>query len=164
MARTIDTFLPSQAAYPTSNFPAFLQQATTRWYILAFDASTSETCYFTSVAPQGITTPLTAIIYYSMASATSGGVAFDVAIEAITPTDATDLDVTTSFASINGGNDATVPGTAGYLDTVSITLTNNDSISAGDLIRYSLARDVADANDTATGDCYVYAIEIRDSA
>jgi K+-transporting ATPase A subunit len=99
-----------------------------------------------------------------MASATSGGVAFDVAVEAVTSGDALDLDATTSFDTVNGGSDAAVPGTAGYMEQISITLSNLDSAAAGDLVRISLARDVADAADTAAGDCYVLAVEIRDGA
>jgi len=107
---------------------------------------------------------VTAVISYAMASATTGGVAFDVAVEALTSGDATDTDATTSFDTVNGGNDSAVPGTAGYMEQLSITLSNLDSAAAGDLVRVSLARDVADAADTATGDCYVFAVEIRDAA
>ena len=97
-------------------------------------------------------------------AATSGGVAFDVAIEALTSGDAVDTDATTSFDSVNGGSDAAVPGTAGHMEQLSITLTNADSLAAADYFRLSLARDVADAADTATGDCYVFAVEFRDAA
>lgn len=153
---------PYSAEFPSSNFPQLL--LSNRRPVLAFDATTGETAYWTFVAPQGLTGTLTAIIHYAMASATTGGVAFDVALEAITPGDATDTDATTSFDTVNGGSDATVPGTAGYIDSVSVTLTNADSIAAGDYVRLSLARDVADANDTATGDCYVFEVEFRDGA
>jgi hypothetical protein len=50
------------------------------------------------------------------------------------------------------------------MEQLSITLTNADSIAAADLVRISVARDVADAADTATGDCYVFSVEIRDGA
>ena len=153
---------PNAAEFPSSNYPGLM--LVNRRPVLAFDTTTSETAYWTVVAPQGLTGTWTAIISYIMASATSGGVAFDVAVEAVTSGDAVDLDATTSFDSVNGGNDATVPGTAGYMEQISITLTNMDSVAAADLLRFSLARDVADANDTATGDCYVLAVEIRDGA
>lgn len=153
---------PLAAEFPASNYPAL--SLSNRRPVLAFDASTSETAYWTLIAPQGITGAWTAVISYAMASATSGGVAFDVALEAIGSGDATDTDAATSFDSVNGGSDASVPGTAGYMEQISITLTNADSIAAGDLVRVSLARDVADAADTATGDCYVFAVELRDAA
>jgi hypothetical protein len=154
-------FTPLSAEFPTSNFAA-LAIVNAR-PVLAFDATTSETAYWTFVAPQGMTGTLTAVVTYMMASATSGGVAFDVAVEAVTDGDAVDLDASTSFATVNLGT-ATVPGTAGYIDQISITLTNDDSIAVQDYVRVSLARKVADAADTATGDCYVLAVEFRDAA
>ncbi len=153
---------PESAHYPATNFPALL--LSNRRPVLAFDASTSETAYWTFVAPQGITGTLTAVISYAMASATTGGVAFDVALEAISSGDALDTDATTSFDSVNTGTDAAVPGTAGYMEQISITLTNADSIAAADLVRVSVARAVANGADTATGDCYLIACEIRDGA
>lgn len=155
-------FTPYSAEFPATNFPQLL--LSNRRPVLAFDASTSETAYWTFVAPQGITGTLTLVVSYAMASATSGGVAFDAALEAITSGDATDTDATTSFDTVNTGTDSGVPGTAGYMEQISITLTNADSIAAGDLVRLSLARATANAADTATGDCYVFSAELRDGA
>ena len=154
--------LPEAAHYPATNFPALL--LSNRRPVLAFDASTSETAYWTFVAPQGITGAWTAVISYAMASATTGGVAFDVALEAISSGDALDTDATTSFDSVNTGTDSAVPGTAGYMEQISITLTNADSVAAADLVRVSVARAVANGADTATGDCYLIACEIREGA
>ena len=153
---------PFSAEFPATNYP--LLTLSNRRPVLGFDTTTSETAYWTFVAPQGWIGTVTAVISYAMASATSGGVAFDVALEAITSGDALDTDASPSFDTVNAGNDATVPGTAGYMEQLSITLTNADSITAGDLVRLSVARDVADAADTATGDCYVFAVESRDAA
>ena len=153
---------PLSAEFPATNFPQLT--LSNRRPVLAFDASTSETAYWTAIVPQGWTGTVVAVISYAMASATTGGVAFDVAVEAITSGDATDTDAATSFDTVNGGSDASVPGTAGYMEQLSITLSNLDSAAAADLVRFSLARDVADAADTATGDCYVFAVEIRDAA
>jgi hypothetical protein len=154
-------FTPLSAEFPASNFAALL--IVNARPVLSFDATTSETSYWTFVAPQGMTGTLTVVVTYMMASATTGGVAFDAALEAITAADATDLDAGTSFATVNA-NTGSVPGTAGYINQISITMTNDDSIAAGDYVRLSLARDVADAADTATGDCYVLAVEFRDAA
>lgn len=155
-------FTPESAHFPTSNF-APLTRVNAR-PVLAYDATTAETAYWTFIAPQGLTSTYTAIVTYMMASAVSGGVAFDVALEAVTDGDTTDLDAGTSFDTANTGTAASVPGTAGYIDQVSVTLTNADSIAAGDYARISVTRAVANAADTATGDCYVLAVEFRDSA
>ena len=87
-----------------------------------------------------------------------------MAVESVTSADALDLDTATGYDTVNAGNDAAVPGTAGYMEQLSITLANLDSAAAGDLLRISVARDIADGADTATGDCYVLAVEIRDAA
>lgn len=164
MTTTRYALLPYAAEFPSSAFPQLLVDAQRR-PVLAFDASTAETCYWTGFAPQGLTGTMTAIINYYMTSATSGKVDFEIAIEAVTDNDATDLDAGTSFGTANTITAPTVPGTAGYIDQISVTLTNQDSIAAGDYFRLSLKRDATDGtNDTATGDCYVLGVELRDAA
>jgi hypothetical protein len=155
------TFKPYQAEFPTTNAAALMRVNLRP--VLAFDTTTSETVYFTDVAPQGLTGALTCVITYMMASATTGGVAFDVALEAVSDGDTHDLDASAFFDTVNLGT-ATVPGTAGHIDQISVTLTNADSMAAADLFRLSVARDVADGGDTAAGDCYVLSVELRDAA
>jgi hypothetical protein len=162
MATTRAVFTPYSAEFPASNFPQLL--LVNRRPVLAFDASTSETAQWTGIAPQGLTGTLTAVITYMMASATTGGVVFDVSLEAVTDGDSTDLDAGDSFDSANENGDLSVPGTAGHIDQISITLTNADSIAAADYFRLRIARDVANANDDATGDAYLLCLELRDSA
>lgn len=157
-------FTPLSAEFPASNFPALL--LSNRRPVLAFDASTDETCYWSGIAPQGLTGTITVVITYAMASATSGTVGFQAQLEAIGDGDATDTDATTSFDTVNNSASTTVPGTAGYIDQISITMTNADSIAAGEYFRLSLNRD-ADGSaitDSATGDAYVIAVELRDAA
>ena len=154
---------PLAAEFPASNYPALM--TVNARPVLAFDASTAETCYWTFVAPQGLTGTLTFVGQFVMASATSGTVDFEVAVEATSSGDALDLDATTSFATANAITAPTVPATAGYLGSFTCTLTNDDGIAAGDYVRISLKRDATDAtNDTATGDCYLLAGEFRDVA
>lgn len=152
---------PEAAHFPASN--AALLTLINRRPVLAFDAATDESVYWTGIAPQGFTGAVTVVVHYIMASATSGAVYFQAALEAITPGDAVDLDAGTSFDTANSGN-GTVPGTAGYEQAISITMTNADSIAAGDLFRLSLNRDADNASDTAAGDACVLAVELRDAA
>lgn len=162
MASTPYILTPESAQLPSTNFPQLTTiNSTERIFVLAFDATTSETCQWRTVAPQGITGTWNAVITYCMASAVTGGVAFDVSVQAVSSGDALDIDTSTSFDTVNGGSDATVPGTAGYPKQFTITLTNMDSIAAGDWVTFRLARDIADAADTATGDCYVLSVELR---
>lgn len=122
---------------------------------LAFDATTEEWCTFAFRMPADYASAPVAKVQYKMASATTGGVAWDVRVAAVSDGDATDVDAKV-FGSANVGT-ATVPGTAGHLDEVSITLTNADSVAAGDFVVIRLARAVANGSDTATGDAEVIA-------
>ena len=159
-------FTPDSAQLPSANFPQLLQiHSTERINVLAFDAGTVEGCMWRGIVPQGWTGTITAIITYCMASATSNKVDFEVSVQAITDDDATDVDNATSYDTANGITAPTVPGTAGYIDQVTCTLTNNDSSAAGDWITFKLERDADDGtNDTAAGDAYVLSVEIRDGA
>jgi NADH:ubiquinone oxidoreductase subunit 2 (subunit N) len=138
MATTRMVLTPDSASFPSSNFPALTTVNARR--VLAYDASTQETCYWTFIAPQGLTGALSAVITYAMASATANLIDFEVAVEALSDGDTIDTDAATSFDTVNSGS-ATVPGTAGYIDQLSITLTN----------------------DTATGDLYLHLVEIREA-
>ncbi len=162
MATSRMPLTPFSAEFPSSNFPG-LTTVNIRPQ-LAYDASTQETAYWTLVAPQGLTGALSCVITYKMASATSGTIEFEVAVEAISDGDATNLDSGSSFATVNSSGAITVPGTAGHPDQVSVTLTNDDSIAAGDLVRISISRDADDGtNDTATGDLYLLMAELREA-
>jgi hypothetical protein len=152
-------------AFPASNFPEVGIDATTGHMVWAFDAATDETVYLPGVAPQGLTGTLTIEVFYRMASANTGSVRAECTVEAITPGDALDTDASTSFAASNSGGEA-VPGTAGYVESFTITLTNADSIAAGDMFRLAFSRDANGdtGTDDATGDLQVLRIELRDGA
>lgn len=155
-------FTPYSAEFPATAFPQL--QLVNRRPVLSYDASTQETAQWTGIAAQGFTGTVTALVNYVMASATANLVDFEVSLEAVTDGDATDLDAGDSFDTVNSAS-TTVPGTAGHIDQLSITLTNADSIAAGDYFRLKVSRDADDAtNDTATGDCHVLAVELRDGA
>lgn len=156
--------LPESAHFPSTKFPQLTQ--INQRPVLAYDAATDEAAYWTDVAPQGLTGTLTLLITYCMASATSGTVGLQAQIEAISDGDTVDVDSATSFDTVNNSASTTVPGTAGFIDQITITLTNVDSIAAADLYRISVNRD-ADGSaitDSASGDLYLLAIELRDSA
>ncbi|HEY0644576.1 MAG TPA: hypothetical protein VGD39_14215 [Nocardioides sp.] len=128
------------------------------WLELLFDASTEEQVCWSFRMPADYSSSPVLKVQYKMASATTGGVAFEARIAAVTPGDAQDVDAK-GFAAANVGTD-TVPGTAGHLDEVSITMTNADSLAAGDFVVLYLNRDPAHASDTATGDAEVVAVAL----
>jgi hypothetical protein len=157
-------FLPETANLPSASFPAPGVDGQNRPF-LAFDAAADESCDWTFIAPQDLSGAITVVITYRMASATANSVRWQAALEAITDGDATDTDAGSSFDTANSAG-ATVPGTAGYIDQIAITMTNADSIAAGDYCRLRLNRDADGTSgaDDATGDAQVLAVELRDAA
>lgn len=151
---------PYAAEFPASNFPQL--QLINRRPVLSFDDGTNETCQWTVRLPDDWdTSPTpTAIVAYIMASATSDTVDIDASVEAVTDGDAVDLDAGDSFDTVNSTDNTTVPGTAGHIDMITVTLTNHDSSVAGDYARFRLTRDAA--SDDAAGDMHVLWVEIRD--
>lgn len=95
-------------------------------------------------------------------AATANELQLEVQVEAVTSGDATDLDSTTSFDTANTAT-PTVPATAGHLFQVSITLTNRDSVAAGDMVRFLVRRDSDHANDDAAATMYLVSMEIREA-
>jgi hypothetical protein len=85
---------PLGASFPASNYPALT--LVNRRPVLAFDAGTDETAYWTFVAPQGWTGAVTCLVSYMMASATTGNIYWQAQLEAVTAGDAVDLDATKS--------------------------------------------------------------------
>jgi hypothetical protein len=128
------------------------------WRLL-YDASTDEVAMWQYRMPASYNSGITAKIMYAMSSATSGTVEYEVAVMAISDGDSQDTNGN-SFDTVNTGTE-TVPGTAGHLSEISITLTNNDSVVAGDLVYIVLSTDADDGtNDTATGDREVLGVQI----
>jgi hypothetical protein len=164
MSNTRFVFLPQSAEFPSANFPQLKTiHSTERRYVLAFDEAMAESAMWTFIAPQGLTGGLSAVVTYCMASATSGKVDFTVEIEAVSDGDSLDLDAATGYDTANAITAPTVPGTAGYVGQFTCELTNDDGMAAGDLCRLRLTRDATDeTNDTASGDCYVLAVELQD--
>lgn len=155
---------PYSAEFPASSFPQLT--LVNRRPVLAYDAAADEAAYWSFIAPQGLTGTITLVITYMMASATSGTVGFQAQLEAVSDGDATDLDAGTSFDTVNNSASTTVPATAGYIDQISITMTNADSVAAADYVRLSINRDGDGSaiTDSATGDAYLLLAEIRDAA
>lgn len=144
--------LPQGAKLPSSN-PAVIDAGDNNWRLL-YDDSTNETATWEFVLDDdyGAGT-LYADIYFSMASTQTNVTLCSWGVYAMALTADTDSDDvgTDSYDTINYGNE-TFPSnlTAGYVRKATATLTNDDSLAAGDYIRLKIMRD-ADG-DNATGD------------
>jgi len=98
-------------------------------------------------------------VQFKMVSATTGNVIIEGRLAAVTDGDSQDVDAK-AFGSANTSSATAVPGTAGFMKEISLTLTNADSVAAGDFVVVYLARDAANGSDTATGDMEVIGVAI----
>lgn len=159
--------LPVQSAKITGGFitaGAGIDAGDGNWRLL-FDASATESALWQFRLPSTYTSGLIAKLLFSMTSATSDTVDFEVDVMALTPGSADDLD-TAAFASTNeingpGEKSTGVPDAAGKIAAISITLSNDDGAVAGDLIFIRVNRDHDDASDAATGDAELVGLTIE---
>lgn len=144
--------LPVQSAKvggPGITLPGRIEGGSLAWKVL-FATDQTEEIILQFELPENYASAPVLKLKYAMASATSGKVDFEAKVMAIA--DGEDID-SASFDTLNeisGGT--TVPGTAGFRDTIEIPLTNNDSMAAEETILLHIQRDHDDGDDTAAGD------------
>ena len=147
--------LPPEIATPIgSTFPQFLKVNGTNFPVtsLAFDASTDEACAFKFRAVNYGSGNLTLDIDWYADTATSGDVVWSAAIAAITPdSDSQDVE-TKSLATANTVTDSHLGTTGQRLHRATITISNLDSLAAGDIVWLKLQRTGSSGSDTMTGD------------
>lgn len=107
---------------------------------------------------------LAADIIFAMASDNTNDIALDVYVEAKTPdADTLDMQTADSWDTVNSGTVSVSGSTAGDPLKLSVTLTNKDSVAAGDLVRVGIRRDTDHANDDASGDLFLYSVDFWES-
>jgi hypothetical protein len=159
---TLAVFGPADNQPPSSNYAAFTVR--NGHLVLGFDTTTQQSAIFTGVMPRNYTgRDIVATLHWMAASATSGTIGWDVAIER---DDANDHDLDSdAFATAQTVTAATVNGTSGKVSTSSVTCTAGatatDSVAAGDAFRLRVRRDVA--NDNAAGDAQLIAVELKEA-
>ena len=127
------------------------------WVEALFDADTDEHIYYQFLMPDNYASAPVVDVYYKAASSTADTVAFGAQLAAVTSADETDLDANL-LDSANGGT-STSPATAGWMDIVSITMTNADSVAANDFVILCVYRDISE--DDAAGDLEVPLVVLR---
>ena len=132
--------------------------------VLDFDTTTQEIAIFKGVMPRHYAGGgITVYVHASLSSAISGTLGWDVTFERVSPLQQ-DID-SDGWATAQTITAATVPGTSGNVDVLSVAITagaaGTDGITAGDGFRVRLRRDVA--NDTAAGDGEFWAMEMKES-
>lgn len=127
------------------------------WVEALFDDSTDEHIYFQFLMPDNYDSAPVVDVYYKATADTGNTSAFGARIAALSDGDAADMDAN-AFDAHNGGT-STTPGTAGHLDVVSITMTNDDSVAANDMVILCVYRD--ESADGAAGDLEVPLVVLR---
>lgn len=157
---TLLTFGPKSNEPPLSNYATL--DTRNEHLVLDFDPATNESAVFSLILPRLYAGGgMVVYLHYSMASATSGDIDWDVAFERVGDQQQ-DVD-SDSFAAVQSVDNTTVPGTSGLVDIVSIAFTDGaqmDSIAVGEKFRLKVTRDAA--SDTAGGDAELHAVEIKE--
>lgn len=159
-------FSPGAAVFPdgsASNLAPALQRVKSSgtapgvyFLQLAFDAAALEWATWQFRVPADYASAITLKVVFKMTSAVTGNVIVVGRLAAYTSnTDTTDFDAKV-FAAANTSAATAVPATtAGKLGEISLALSTDDSIAAGDMAVLYVARDGASGSDTAAGDMEV---------
>lgn len=135
--------------------------APTPFYLVAaFDGTNDEQLVWSVVCPADYaSSPVLKLLCYT--TVTTGTFRFEGRVAATSSGDAQDIRAK-AFAATNS-NGTTAPTTAGYLKLLSITLTNDDSMAAGDDLMILLRRDAdgTTGTDDITADVLVKAAWIE---
>lgn len=114
--------------------------------IAGFDAAADEHLYWSFRMPADYASGPVAKLQW-MANATTGTCRWGVQLAAVTPADV-DTPVEHAFATTNTAGTATNATEARRLNETSITLTNADSVAAGDLVVVRVYRDADGTSGT----------------
>lgn len=162
MATITHQFGPFDAVPAASNYPTLDVVAGTNFPVpyLDFDAATEETCYFYFVATGYGSGNLTATVHWVADTASADDVIWGCAIAVITPnTDSQDIE-TDAFDTAQTATDTHLGTTGQRLHSVDITISNLDSLAAGDWVCLKFYRDADAAGDTMTGDASLVALTV----
>lgn len=162
MATVTQTFTPFDAIPASSNYATLDVVGGSNFPVAAldFDAATEETVFFVFQAINYGSGNLTLSVQWYSDSSSSGDVIFGAALAAITPnTDSQDIE-TKSFATAQTATDSHLGTTGQRLHTVDITISNLDSLAAGDWCVLKFYRDADDGSDTMSGDASVVGLKL----
>ena len=146
----------SAGLLPATNPAGISTEPGKRRYIL-FDDTTAETVRISFIAPDTWGSLLVLVLYFAVKNTQTGDkdAGFTARLDARTPnSDAIDLETDDFDTDNDFVHDLATAQAAGLLRKVEVSLSNVDSMAAGDLVTLELERDVAVANN-ASGDIEV---------
>lgn len=154
-----------EAQFLASAFPQYIKTNGTNIPVsgLAFDAAADEAAFWKLIADNYGSGNLTLDLYWYADTGSSGTVAWETQIAAITAdTDTQDIE-TDALATVQRFSDTHLGTTNQRLHKASITISNLDSIAAGDYLIVRIARDADDTGgggDSMTGDAILVLAEL----
>lgn len=162
MATVTKLFLPADAIPPATNYATTRVVSGSNFPVdyLDFDAATDEAAIFRFLADRYGSGNLTVDLFWVADNASSGDVIWGTQIAAITP-DADSQDVETkAFATANTVTDSHLGTTGQRLHKATITVSNLDSLAAGDLVWLKIYRDADAGGDTMANDASLVAVAV----
>lgn len=156
----LEMFYPASNEPPTANYATF--DTRNSHPVLDFDDTTAESAIFTGRLVGYAGGGITVHVAYSATTAVTNTIGFTVEIERIGDQQL-DIDAD-SFATAQTITAVTVPGTSGFVDVVSVAISNGanmDSVAADEQFRLRLTRNVS--VDTAAGDAEVHWVAVRET-
>ena len=149
------------AQFLSTAFPAAVKNGTnTPVYGLAYDAASDEAAFWLFRAVNYGSGNLTITVDWYADTATFGDVIWGAQLAAITPDTDTQDGETKSLATANTVTDTHLGTTGQRLHRASITVSNLDSIAAGDDVWIRIYRNASAGGDTMTGDAILVAAGI----
>jgi len=165
MGTVIIELEPMAASFLATEFPQIKHVNGTASPVdsLAYDdgaASTAEAAFWDFIAHSYGSGNLTLDILWYADTASSGDVVWGAAIAAITPnTDTQDVE-TDALATASTVTDSHLGTTGQRLHSCTITISNLDSIAAGDHVRLKVYRDADAGGDTMSGDAHLVRLKL----
>lgn len=164
MATVRQILAPEEAQFLSTAFPQFVKANGTNFPVagLAYDASTDEAAFWKLRAMAYGSGNLTLNLAWYADTASTGNVVWEAQIAAITPnTDTQDVE-TDGLATLNYVQDTHLGTTGQRLHECTITISNLDSLAAGDVFWLRIARDAngTNATDDMAGDAILTLSEL----
>lgn len=155
---------PEEAQFLASTFPQILKTNGTNFPVLglAYDASTDEAAFWKLRAMAYGSGNLTLNLVWYADTASTGNVVWEAQIAAITPnTDTQDVE-TDALSTLNFVQDTHLGTTGQRVHECTITISNLDSLAAGDVFWLRIARDAnsTNATDDMAGDAILIQAEL----
>lgn len=156
---TLAFFSAKNQTNPSANFAT--KDTRNQYAVLDFDDTTNESTIFVGLMPQQYSdTDIEVRLFFTMTSATSGDVDWQLKMERLTSEDQ-DID-SDSYSALTTSINNAVSGTSGKITIATVTITkgaNMDNVVAGDMFALQITRDAA--TDTAAGDAELFGVEVR---